>query len=150
MIKNVEELLDHLYKQGKRKGVVSVEGTTSIQRAANTMLEENINLLAVTNSAGRYMGVISSADISDAVGQNRPNRDLTLAMTVLSKVVTVDPLDDIMTLAKKFDDNKIRHLIVADKYLNWHAVLSSNEVLKAVMANIAEEEQFESLKDHRQ
>jgi CBS domain-containing protein len=123
MIKNVEELLDHLYKQGKRKGVVSVEGTTSIQRAANTMLEENINLLAVTNSAGRYMGVISSADISDAVGQNRPNRDLTLAMTVLS---------------------------VADKYLNWHAVLSSNEVLKAVMANIAEEEQFESLKDHRQ
>ncbi len=144
MITTVQELLEQLYKNGKRGDIVYVDISASAQEAASVMQDNKINLVAV-RSRGRYVGVVSSSDTSGEFASTgmRPS-EKGVAHIMAKKVITVGLKDEVNGLAKFFTDNSIRHLIVVDKKKGWLAVLSTNEVLKAVMGNINEQDQREA------
>lgn len=141
MIKTVQELLDSLYAKGKRGDIISIESTSTTQEAAALMNREKVNLLAVTDRGGVYIGVISTSDTSAILGSSlRPSeRAQRLVLEIMSKdVITASTEDSLMDIPRKFE--KIRHLVVVNSRGEWVAILDSNEVMSAVMANIEEDE----------
>lgn len=144
MIKDVRQLLNTLYEKGKRKDLVTVRSTLLVKEAAAVMAQEHINLLVVKDG-GAYLGVVTTVDTSGDLGTSlRPSENwVSRVMTKAEDVVTVSLGDDLMGLPLKFKLHKIRHLVVVENE-KWIAILDTNEVLEAVMANITEEEQQKS------
>jgi len=139
IITTVKELLEHLYRKGKIKGVMSIEVTSSARDAAATMSLNRINFIAVTKR-GNFVGVVSSADTNTEFGSSpRPSERLISDIMTID-VVKVKMEDNVNDLPRILTQNKIRHVVVVDNSGHWRGILSSNEVLTAVIANYDEEE----------
>jgi CBS domain-containing protein len=150
MIKNVGELLKTLYKKGKRKDVLCIDDTATAQEAAALMTQNGIRFLGVTHTnrkgVRKRVGVISNTDTSSEFGASlRPSERLVSA--IMTKPAVTVHLDDEIPLAVRVcTEKKIGHVVVVDGIGRWRAVLSYDQAVKALMDNLAEEEQLEALK----
>lgn len=144
MIETVNDLLKALYQNGKRQDIVSVECFASAKEASLTMAREKVNLLAVRKK-GKFVGVVTSTDTSREFGSSgtslRPSERL-VSEVMTAEIITARLGDKIMELPLKFKN--IRHLIVVNGRGKWIAVLDSNEVMNAIVANINESENCEA------
>lgn len=138
MIETVQQLLDSLYSKGKRRDIVRIDANASAQEAAALMRGKHINLLAVIDKA-TYVGVVTSSDTSGEFGTSARPSERTVFDIMTRDVITVSTDDELMKIPQRFQN--IRHLVVVDEGGKWIAILDSNEVLDAVMENVAEEEQ---------
>lgn len=141
MLVTVKDLLDDLYSRGKRKDIVSIHVSNSLESASFLMSQQRINLLAV-KSGKEFVGVISTSDTSKELTMSSLTPNERLVSDFMTRDVITTKLDEeILNLPLKFKE--IRHLVVVDHEGKWCAILDSNEVMKAVVANYNEREQLE-------
>jgi predicted transcriptional regulator len=148
MINSVKELLEDLYKKGKRKGVICIGDTATVQEAAALMVERGIKFLGVTHRTGqkrRSVGVISTTDTNAEFGASLRPSERLVSDLMKGRVITVKMSDSIDFAVGTLTAEKVRHVVVVDGVGKWKAVLSQDEAVKALMTNITEEEHFQAV-----
>lgn len=95
------------------KNLMKVEGTLTIRKAVDIMLEKNIGSLIVCND-GDIIGILEERDIIKKV----LGRDLNIYVTRVSEVMSVPLLIDSEETdddaSEMMNQNKVRHLAVSE------------------------------------
>ena len=87
--------------------------TRTICEAAKALLETNRPILAVVSPTGELVGVVTEWDITRAAAQGLMG-DQPLDQIVSRKVVTVEPLDTILTILRKLEHYEISAIPVVE------------------------------------
>ncbi|MFP3259021.1 MAG: CBS domain-containing protein [Caldivirga sp.] len=113
-----------------RRGVITVDASSTIRDAARVMADNNIGLLVVMDR-GRMVGVVSERDVVRAVA-----RGVDLSEPVINistrEVITIGVGASLYEAADLMHKSNIRHLVVVDESRNPVGVLSVRDVVGEV------------------
>ena len=99
----------------RKKGVVGVANTVSIQECVTLLSEENLGALLVYDEHDKAIGIITERDLTHGLlkwGSLLLNRNVTEVMT--HKLVTCSPNDNIKDIMGVMIDRGFRHLPVIE------------------------------------
>lgn len=115
--------------------VVTVTPDTSVERAAEILLENSIGSLVVTDDDGHLEGILTSTDFVRIVKNRAPKDNSAVAEFMTDEVVTVTAQDDIQDAADRIITYKIHHLPVVDEGEQVIGILSTRD-LAAYLSDI--------------
>ena len=108
--------------------IVTVTPDTPVTEAVDVLLDEGIGSLVVLDEDGNLVGVVTSTDFLEIVGEADLGREVTVDEYMTEQVVTADPQDSIRVVAAKMITNDIQHLPVEDTTDGVVGVLSTTDV----------------------
>lgn len=108
--------------------VVTVDPGTHIERAAETLLEEQIGSLVVTDEDDQPVGILTNTDFVRVVASGDPDDDTAVEDHISREVVTVGAQDLIQTAADLLITYNIHHLPVVDETEGVIGVLSTTDL----------------------
>ena len=110
--------------------VISIEPTADLRTAAKLLSTHRIDALAVLDSGGRVVGILSERDIVRIMaGVGDAALQLPVAQAMVHNVPTCDMNDSIGSVMDRMTKGKFRHMPVLDKG-RLADLVSIGEVLK--------------------
>lgn len=128
-------LLKHMVV-AKKKSVVTAHTDTSINKAMELMLKNNIGCLPVTDKDGKLLGIVSERDVLSRINKAKDKyTELKVGDIMTTKLIKGTAEDDISHIAEIMEKNKIRHLpIVKDEKVT--GLVSLWEIYRTRMNNM--------------
>jgi CBS domain-containing protein len=108
--------------------VVSVTPDTPVTEAVDALLGEGIGSLVVLDEDGNLVGVVTSTDFLEIIGENDLGGEATVDQYMTEEVVTAGPQDSIRVVAARMITNDIKHLPVEDPQDGVVGMLSTTDV----------------------
>lgn len=108
--------------------VVTVSPDTTVEDAAEMLLDQRIGSLVVTDEAGHLEGILTCTDFVRIVKNRDPKDDSTVAEHMSDEVVTVTAQDHIQDASDRIVTYKIHHLPVVDDDDQVIGILSTRDL----------------------
>jgi CBS domain-containing protein len=117
--------------------VVTVTPGTSVEDAAELLLQENIGSVVVVDENEKLKGILTSTDFVQIVAEKDPKDDTAVMEYMTTEVVTTNAHEQIQDAADRFITYNIHHLPVVDKDDRVVGMLSTTD-LTAYISGIQE------------
>jgi CBS domain-containing protein len=116
-----------------RGEIFSVTEGATVHEAARYLREKQVRAVAVLNSHGKVVGVISQSDISDKVVAENKCPDWVRASEIMStRLIAVSPQESLEKCLNLLEEHGIYHLLVVDEYDTYHGMISIQDLLKII------------------
>jgi len=110
--------------------LVSVEPDDSVEEAIGRMLEAGIGSVAVCEGP-RLVGILTERDVLRLAGRGARMDELKVGHVMTTQLVTVDPADDVLGVARLMSEHRVRHVpVVHGEHLL--GVVAMRDVLDAL------------------
>ena len=120
---------------GYRKNVYSIPETFSVLEAAKYLREKKVRSVGVVDDAGKLIGVISQADVSDKVAaENKCPAWMKVSEIMSTGLLTVTPEATFEECLKLMEQNSVYHLLVIGEANRYLGMVSVSDLLR-VMAS---------------
>lgn len=121
---------------GSRQDVYSISDVTTVHDAARYLREKEVRAVGVCNSAGKLVGVVSQADISDKVAaENKCPAWMRVTEIMSTSLVTVNPETALDEAARLMDKHGFYHLLIVDAAGRYFGMISATDLLKIVASD---------------
>lgn len=118
----------------------TVHPSLALRAAATVMAADGIGLLVVTNNEGGLAGVVSERDLVTSVGSGADIDSDRVDDIMAEDVVTIDADDPVSMAADRMVATDVRHLVVTDPDEGVIGVVSSRDVMRALVVMSASAE----------
>jgi CBS domain-containing protein len=108
--------------------IVTVTPETSVSEVARIMLKNSIGSIAV-KKGGKIVGIITDRDFTRCAAMEKHASRAEELMS--SPVITVDYRENVLDIARKMGDCRIRHIFV-EKDGDIVGIISLRDILKAI------------------
>jgi len=119
-----------------RKEVFSVLEDATVHDVARYLRDRRVRTVGVLDAAGKLVGVISQADISDRVAaENKCPAWMRVSEVMTTQLVTVSPdmpIDECLILMEK---HRIFHLVVAENKNKFLGMVSVKDLLRVISSD---------------
>lgn len=115
-------------------GVVTVQPGTSVQEAAELLMDKEIGSLVVVDENTRLKGILTSTDFVKIVAENQPKDDSSVMEYMTTEVVTATAQDSIQDAADRLITYDIHHLPVVDQEDHVVGMLSTTDLTAYISA----------------
>lgn len=95
--------------------VAQTTADTSVSRATDELLENNIGSLVITDADGLIQGIVTSTDLISAIGEGEAVFSDDVAAYMSSDVTTISDTASVTDAAARMASNDIQHLPVTDE-----------------------------------
>jgi CBS domain-containing protein len=120
---------------GYRKNVYSIPESFSVLEAAKYLREKKVRSVGVVDDAGKLIGVISQADVSDKVAaENKCPAWMKVSEIMSTGLLTVTPEATFEDCLKLMEQNSVYHLLVIGEANRYLGMVSVSDLLR-VMAS---------------
>ncbi len=109
-------------------GIITVSPDTSVETAAETLLDENISSVVVVDADNQPEGILTSTDFVRIVAKGDPKDETTVADHMTTDIVSASVQDPIREAADKMVTYHIHHLPVVDKTEGIVGMLSTTDL----------------------
>ena len=109
-------------------GIISVTPDTSVEEAAEILLERSIGSLVVVDEDNHLEGILTSTDFVRIVRDQEPKETTSVGEHMTDQVVTVTAQDSIRDAADKIVTYDIHHLPVVDEEEGVIGMLSTTDL----------------------
>ena len=135
-----------LVKDVMSSPAVTASENTTIDKTAQAMSNDRLGCIIVTNKDGRALGIITESDLVRRVlAKNiKPNK-LTAKEVMSTPLITVEPDDGLIEIAKRMTKLKVRRMGVVYKG-NLVGIISSRDILAItpeILENVQEKARIE-------
>ncbi len=121
---------------GARQDVFSVSDTATVHDTARYLREKEVRAVGVCNSAGKLIGVVSQADISDKVAaENKCPAWMRVSEIMSTSLITVRPETSIDEAIRLMDKHGFYHLLIVDDKERFHGMISVQDLLKVIASD---------------
>jgi len=96
-------------------GATTVTPDTSVERAAQAMLEQGIGSVVVVDEAEEIAGILTTTDFVRIVAERQPKDHSTVSEFMTADVHTVHPQDDVTEVARRLLEYGVHHMPVVDE-----------------------------------
>ena len=118
---------------GYRKNVFSIPETFSVLEAAKYLREKKVRSVGVVDDAGKLIGVISQADVSDKVAAENKCPAWMKASEIMSTgLLTVTPEATFDECLKLMEQNSVYHLLVIGEGNKYLGMVSVSDLLRII------------------
>ena len=119
---------------GLRKEVFSIPDTATVHDTARYLREKAVRAVGVTNAAGKLIGVVSQADISDQVAaENKCPAWMRVSEIMSTDLITVQPETPLEEAIRLMDKHGFYHLLIMDEKANrFMGMISVQDLLKVI------------------
>lgn len=118
---------------GYRKNVFSIPETFSVLEAAKYLREKKVRSVGVVDDAGKLIGVISQADVSDKVAAENKCPAWMKASEIMSTgLLTVTPEATFDDCLKLMEQNSVYHLLVLGEGNKYLGMVSVSDLLRII------------------
>lgn len=98
-----------------RRKLETIEGTASVQQAANKMKDKNVSSLVVVDQNGKPNGLVTERDLVTKVCVNDVRTDMVTNNEIMSfPLITINSNSSPSIAADMMLQNNVRHLLVID------------------------------------
>lgn len=116
-----------------RGEVFSIAEETTVHAAARYLREKQVRAVAVCNSQGRVVGVVSQSDISDKVAAENKCPEWVHASEIMStRLVSVSPQESLEECVNLMERYGIYHLLVIAANGSYRGMISIQDLLKVI------------------
>ncbi|HET9177805.1 MAG TPA: CBS domain-containing protein [Terriglobia bacterium] len=116
-----------------RGEVFSIAEATTVYAAARYLREKQVRAVAVCDSQGKVVGVVSQSDISDKVAAENKCPEWVRASEIMStRLVTVSPQESIEQCFELMEMYGIYHLLVIAENGAYRGMISIQDLLKII------------------
>ncbi len=124
------------------RDIITVDPSTDVLTAMETLLSNKIGCLPVLDSAGTLLGILDDQDIFRAVYENQDNFEkFTAGDLMTSNLIIGMPDDDLNYIAGLMAKNDIRYVPIMDDK-KMVGLISPGDVVKAQMTHIEIENRY--------
>jgi CBS domain-containing protein len=125
--------------KSKGSSVITVDPGISVNELAKVLAQHRIGCVVVSSDGSTVTGIVSERDVVRALEADGPAAlDRPVGEVCTLEVFTVQPGDNIETVATLMTDRRIRHLpVVVEGALT--GLVSIGDVVKARLAELEEE-----------
>nr|WP_324603106.1 CBS domain-containing protein [Halarchaeum acidiphilum] len=95
-------------------GVTTVTPDTSVEDAAQLMLDRGIGSVVVVDENGQLAGILTTTDFVHIVAERQPKDESTVADFMTTAVETAGAQDVVTDVAKRLLEHEIHHIPVVD------------------------------------
>jgi CBS domain-containing protein len=95
--------------------LITASPDTFVEDAANTLLDNQIGSIVVSDADGELEGILTRTDFIRIVAESKPKAKTTVERYMTTDVITVDAQDHIQAAADKMIEEGISHLPVTDE-----------------------------------
>jgi predicted transcriptional regulator len=118
---------------GLRSSVYSIRDDATVHEAAQYLRQKEVRAVGVMDAAGKLVGVISQADISDKIAaENRCPAWARVSEIMSPNLVTVRPSAELDEAARLMDQHGFYHLLIVDDSGKFHGMISATDLLKVI------------------
>ena len=110
--------------------LVSVEPEATVEAAIGRMLEAGIGSVAVCEGP-RLVGMLTERDVLRLAGGGARMDELEVRQVMTTQLVTVEPADDVLDVARLMGEHRIRHVPVVHGE-NLLGIVAMRDVLDAL------------------
>lgn len=114
--------------------LVTVQPGTSVQDAAELLMDKKIGSLVVVDDSGHLEGILTSTDFVRIVAENQPKDRSSVSEYMTSEVVTTSVQDSIQEAADYLITYDIHHLPVVDEEDHVIGMLSTTDLTAYISA----------------
>lgn len=114
--------------------LVTVQPETSVQDAAELLMDKRIGSLVVVDDSGHLEGILTSTDFVRIVAENHPKDQSSVSEYMTSEVVTTAAQDSIQDAADHLITYDIHHLPVVDDEDHVIGMLSTTDLTAYISA----------------
>lgn len=116
-----------------RGDVFSITEATTVHAAARYLREKQVRAVAVCDSQGKVVGVVSQSDISDKVAaENKVPDEVRASEIMTTRLVSVSPQQSIEKCFELMEKYGIYHLLVIDEDGAYRGMISVQDLLKII------------------
>ena len=120
---------------GSRKDVYCIPETFSVEETAKYLREKKVRSVGVVDGAGKLVGVVSHADVSDKVAaENKCPAWIKVSEIMSTGLLTVTPEANFDECLRLMEQNGVYHLLILDDSNRYLGMLSVSDLLR-VMAS---------------
>lgn len=118
---------------GYRKNVYSIPESFSVLEAAKYLREKKVRSVGVVDGAGKLVGVVSQADVSDKVAaENKCPAWLKVSEIMSTGLLTVTPEASFEECLKLMEQNSVYHLLVLGEGNRYLGMVSVSDLLRVM------------------
>ena len=122
------------------KGLISTNANESVMSVTCTMKENRIGAIAITDDAGKIIGMFSERDLVNKVIPDEMDLNTTKMETVMtSPVITIENNKTAQDAVLLMNDNKIRHLPVVNSEGVPIGMLGIRDIMSALMQQVIDD-----------
>jgi len=114
--------------------VVTVTPGTSVEEAADLLLQENIGSVVVVDENEKLKGVLTSTDFVQIVAEKEPKDNTAVTEYMTEEVVTTNAHEQIQDAADRVITYEIHHLPVVDSEDHVVGMLSTTDLTAYISA----------------
>lgn len=108
--------------------IQTISPETLVEDAAQTMLDEDVGSLIVTDGEGHLEGILTTTDFVDIVAHSEPKAQTTVSRYMTADVVTTSAQESIATVADVMVDRGIHHVPVVDESEGVIGILTATDL----------------------
>jgi CBS domain-containing protein len=119
-----------------RTGVYSVRDDDTVHETALYLRERGVRAAGVLDGAGKLVGVISQADVSDKVAaENKCPAWMRVSEIMTPQLVTVTPQTGLDTCLRLMEEHNFYHLLVVDSDEQYLGMISLQDLLRVIASD---------------
>jgi len=112
------------------KKVAVADAKDTVQKVAMLMRAKNIRGVPIVQN-DKIVGILTDKDIvSKVVAENKSPREITAEEIMSPKIITVEPDNSIMDVAKLMSANNVGRIPVVDKKSNLVGIVTETDITK--------------------
>ena len=121
---------------GYRKNVYSIPESFSVLDAAMYLREKKVRSVGVVDGAGKLIGVVSQADVSDKVAaENKCPAWMKVSEIMSTGLLTVTPEATFDECLKLMEQNSVYHLLVIGEANRYLGMVSVSDLLRVIASD---------------
>ncbi len=121
---------------GFRKNVYSIPETFSVLEAAKYLREKKVRSVGVVDGAGKLVGVVSQADVSDKVAaENKCPAWMKVSEIMSTGLLTVTPEAGFDECLKLMEQNGVYHVLVLGEANRYLGMVSVSDLLRVIASD---------------
>ena len=111
----IDDTMTETVNDFMRKSLITIEGSASVQEAANRMKDKNVSSLVVVDEISRPLGLITERDLVRKVCIHDVSTSKLIIKEIMSSpLITIDSNSSASEAADMMLRNNVRHLLVVD------------------------------------
>lgn len=118
-----------------RVQVFAVTQETTVHEAARYLRERQVRAAGVLDGAGKLVGVVSQADISDKVAAENKSAGIPVSEIMTRELVTVSPEMALDECLRQMEQHGIFHLLVVDSAGVFRGMISVTDLLQVIASD---------------
>jgi CBS domain-containing protein len=119
-----------------RSDVYSISDEATVHDAARYLRERQVRAAGVVDGAGKLVGVISQADISDKVAAENKCPAWMRVNEIMERDLVTVPLDTpFETCLRLMEQHTVYHLLIVDDSGRFHGMLSISDLLQIIASD---------------